>query len=199
MKVGVFGGSFNPPHNIHLSIAINLLKEKLVDKVIYVPNIRNPYHEKNLVSPFERYNMIKLMIEEYPNLEVSDIDIKKEKQNFTYQTLNELKLIYPKDELYFIIGSDNLKEIEFWGNFEYLISTYKFIVTQRDNDDVNKIINSKAFLKRNKNNFILFNQNNPSHLSSTLIRKMLFKSKNIIKLVPQKVYNYIKEKGLYSE
>lgn len=198
MRIGVFGGSFNPPHNAHLSVALDLLNKKLVDKVIYVPNIRNPYHEKKLVLPQERYNMVKLMIEDYPNLEVSDLDIKKDKQNYTYQTLDELKQLYPCDELYFIIGSDNLKEMEFWGNFEYLISTYKFIVTQRDNDDISKIIESKSFLKNNKSNFILFNSNDNLKLSSTLIREKLFKSKDVVTFVPQKVYNYIKEKGLYN-
>ncbi len=196
MRIGVFGGSFNPPTNAHLLIPLELLEKNIVDKVIYVPNIINPCHNKNLISAQDRYNMIKLMIEDYSNLEVSNVDIKKEKQNYAYQTLDDLKRIYPNDELYFIIGSDNLKEIELWGKYEYLISTYKIIVIQRNKDDLLKIVESKPILKKNKSNFVLLEKD--LKVSSTLIRESILNSKDITSLLSQKVYNYIKDKGLYS-
>lgn len=195
MKIGVFGGSFNPPTNAHILIPLELIQQGIVDKVIYVPNILNPCHNKNLVSKQDRYKMIKLMIEDYSKLEISDVDIKKDKQNYAYQTLDELKQIYPNDELYFIIRSDNLREIELWGKYEYLISTYKLIVIQRNKDNLTEIINSKQFLQKKRNNFVLLEKD--IKISSTLIRNNILNSKDIVSLLPQKVYNYIKEKGLY--
>ena len=75
MKIGIFGGSFNPPHKMHKNIALNLIKNKYLDKVIYVPT-GNKYNKKDLIDAMDRYNMLKIMIEGYKNLELSNYEIK---------------------------------------------------------------------------------------------------------------------------
>ncbi len=197
MKIGILGGSFNPPQNAHLSIGVSLVKNKILDKVIYVPNILNPIHEKKLVSSSDRYNMLKLMLEDYNYLEVSDFDIRNERQNYSYETLDEFKNIYEKNEIYLIIGSDNLKELDLWKNSEYLISTNKIIVIKRSNDDIKNIIKTNELLKKYEANFISFDKIKELYLSSTIIREKIEKKEEIVSLVPDKVYNYIKEKNLY--
>ena len=91
MKIGIFGGSFNPPHNMHKNIALDLIKNKYLDKVIYVPT-GNKYNKKGLANQNDRYNMLKLMIEGYDNLDVSNYEFGK--LTFTYETLNHFKNIY---------------------------------------------------------------------------------------------------------
>ena len=143
MKIGIFGGSFNPPHNMHKNIALDLIKNKYLDKVIYVPT-GNKYNKKGLANQNDRYNMLKLMIEGYDNLDVSNYEFSK--LTFTYETLNHFKNIYKNDEIYFICGSDNLKEITTWKNYDYILDNFKLIVIRRNNDDINEIlskINSK--------------------------------------------------------
>ena len=77
MRIGIFGGSFNPPHNTHLLIAKTLLKENIVDKIIFVPTGIHYEYKNNLLANSIRYQMVKLMIQNEPNLEVSDVEFKE--------------------------------------------------------------------------------------------------------------------------
>ena len=183
MKIGIFGGCFNPPHNMHKSIALDLINKNYLDKVIYVPT-GDKYNKKELVEASHRYNMVKLMIENNPNLLVSDYEIKN-KLTYTYQTLDYFKNKYPNDEIYFICGSDNLLELNTWRNYDYIINNYKILVIKRNRFDKVKI---------NKN--IILTDISMNDISSTMIRKDLnyiLKNNNL----DIKIYNYIKENKLY--
>ena len=185
MKIGIFGGSFNPPHNMHKNIALDLIKNKYLDKVIYVPT-GNKYNKKGLANQNDRYNMLKLMIEGYDNLDVSNYEFSK--LTFTYETLNHFKNIYKNDEIYFICGSDNLKEITTWKNYDYILDNFKLIVIRRNNDDINEILS-----KINSKNIVVPNINS-DNISSTLIRENLNKSNNryLMQNMDEKVVKYIK-------
>ena len=74
MRVGIFGGTFNPPHKMHLNIALTLIKNNYVDKVIFVPT-GNKYDRKDLNNELDRFNMVNLMFKDYDNLEVSDYEL----------------------------------------------------------------------------------------------------------------------------
>lgn len=199
MRIGLIGGSFNPPHKIHLEVAINLKEKGYVDKVIYIPNIRNPYHDKILIPPRDRYEMVKLMIQDYDYLEVSDIEIRHNRQYYTYETMDIFSKQYPDDDIFFIMGSDNLLEIEHWANYEYLLKTYKIIVIKRDIDDINKIINDKPWLKPYKHNIVIIENKESSSLSSTLIKEMISKDQDVEAYLDTKVYDYIKEHHYYEK
>lgn len=185
MKIGIFGGSFNPPHNMHKNIALDLIKNKYLDKVIYVPT-GNKYNKKGLANQNDRYNMLKLMIEGYDNLDVYNYEFGK--LTFTYETLNHFKNIYKNDEIYFICGSDNLKEITTWKNYDYILDNFKLIVIRRNNDDINEILS-----KINSKNIVVPNINS-DNISSTLIRENLNKSNNryLMQNMDEKVVKYIK-------
>ena len=131
MKIGIFGGSFNPPHNMHKNIALNLIKNKYLDKVIYVPT-GNKYNKRGLVNQNDRYNMVRLMIEGYNNLDVSNYEFNK--LTYTYETLDYFRNIYQNDDIYFICGSDNLKEITSWKRYDYILKNYKIIVIKRNDE-----------------------------------------------------------------
>lgn len=193
MRIGIYGGSFNPPHNMHLKMAKELLARKLVDKIIFVPT-GNKYPKTNLVSGMDRIKMINLMIEGNPNLEVSDYEL-KESQVYTYKTLNYFKNCYSDSEIYFILGSDLLKDFKTWKNYEYILANFKILVTLRDDDKKEDL--EKLELSKKEN--IVYTNIKLSNLSSTKIReKIVNKEITFLKEnLDSKVLSYIRKKHLY--
>ena len=187
MKIGIFGGSFNPPHNMHKNIALNLIKNKYLDRVIYVPT-GNKYNKRGLVNQNDRYNMVRLMIEGYNNLDVSNYEFNK--LTYTYETLDYFRNIYQNDEIYFICGSDNLKEITSWKRYDYILKNYKIIVIKRNDDDMDKIINKLLIYSKN----IIYVNDIENSVSSTLVRENLNRNNNeyLIQNMDTKVIKYIK-------
>ena len=109
-KIGFFGGCFNPPTNIHIELANNLVKTKKLDKVIFVP-VNDSYIKNGLISAEHRLNMIKLAIKNNNNLEVDDIEIKEDKKLFAVDAFELINQKYfKKCEVYFIMGSDNFEK-----------------------------------------------------------------------------------------
>lgn len=191
MKIGVFGGSFNPPHLGHKQIVESLLSTKLVDKVIIVP-VGNDYQKKDLVDASYRYQMLRMMFEGNNQVEVSRYEIDR-KHSYTYETLAYLIEVYPNDELYFILGKDNMFELETWKNSELLKRTYSFLVIDRR---VSSIKNS-ASIPSNMLNRIDANIK-IKDISSTRIRKQLKTEKDKAQNdLDKKVYQYILKHGLY--
>lgn len=192
MKIGIFGGSFNPPHNMHKNIALNLIKNKYLDRVIYVPT-GNKYNKRGLVNQNDRYNMVRLMIEGYNNLDVSNYEFNK--LTYTYETLDYFRNIYQNDEIYFICGSDNLKEITSWKRYDYILKNYKIIVIKRnDDDDMDKIINKLLIYSKN----IIYVNDIENSVSSTLVRENLNRNNNeyLIQNMDTKVIKYIKNNSI---
>ena len=191
MKIGIFGGSFNPPHNMHKNIALNLIKNQYLDRVIYVPT-GNKYNKRGLVNQNDRYNMVRLMIEGYNNLDVSNYEFNK--LTYTYETLDYFRNIYQNDEIYFICGSDNLKEITSWKRYDYILKNYKIIVIKRNDDDMDKIINKLLIYSKN----IIYVNDIENSVSSTLVRENLNRNNNeyLIQNMDTKVIKYIKNNSI---
>lgn len=191
MKIGIFGGSFNPPHNMHKNIALKLINNGYLDKVIFVPT-GDKYNKDGLLNQKDRYNMVKLMIEGCDNLEVSDYEFNK--LTYTYETLDYFKNIYKDDDIYFICGSDNLKQITLWRKYDYILRNYKIIVIRRNNDDIDKIINNLLIYYKN----IIFITDIQNSVSSTLIRENLNKNNDVYLLqnMDANVLKYIKNNSI---
>lgn len=192
MKIGIFGGCFNPPHKMHKNIPLELISKGYLDKVIYVPTNDN-YEKKDLISNKDRCNMLKLMI--YNNNDLS-LEVNPDLK-YTYQTLDYFKNIYKEAEIYFICGSDNLKEFDTWKNYQYILTNYKLLVIKRNNDNINALL--KKYQKY-KDNIIITNINSEI-VSSTYLREKIRESnlEEISKYIDNNVYQYIKEKNLYIE
>ncbi len=192
MKIGIFGGSFNPPHKIHQKIANYLVKNNYLDKVIFVPTGSN-YEKPYLASEQDRYNMLKLMIGNVSYLDISTYEFGK--LTHTYQTLDHFKKHYKDDEIYFICGSDNLKEIKTWKRYQYILSNYKLLVIRRNGESITDILSE---LKSYQDNIIVIDDIKSS-LSSTSIRKRFKDDKKLVKdgNIDSKVFEYIKN-NLYN-
>ena len=192
MKIGIFGGCFNPPHKMHIEIATNLIKQGILDKVIFVPTGNN-YTKAELVDIEQRVAMLNLLIDK-ENMEVSDIS-SNINYSYTFQVLDYYKTKYKDAQIFFICGTDNLKEFKAWKNYEYILSNYKLLVVARNGDNVDKII--QEYTKYVDNIYVASIEENL--VSSTLIRKALKQGNNgyVQKQLDSKVIEYIENKGLY--
>ena len=196
--IAIFGGSFNPPLNSHFSLAEQILEEyKNIEKVIFVP-VSTKYNKKGLLSNEHRYNMLKLVCDKNEDFELSDIELKQEKQLDTLETLELMKKEYPDYTLYFTMGTDNLKEISNWGLAEELVTKFKFLVIERDKDNIEEIIENDEFLKFHRDSFLKVKENIRSNISSTFVREKIKRGKSIRYFTPDEVYFYIKENNLYN-
>ena len=198
-SIVIFGGSFNPPHNSHFSIAQQVLNQyEEVEKVIFVP-VNKKYPKQGLLANFHRYNMLKLVANKNKDFIISDMDFKEEKSLPTIETLKEIQKQYPDKQICFLTGSDNLKEIHTWDNAEEIVSKYKIIIMERGTDNLEEIIQNNPLLFKYRENFIKVNQEIRSNCSSTYVRNLLHKGKSIKYLVPNEVFEYIEKNKLYTK
>lgn len=195
--VVVFGGSFNPPINSHFSIAQQVLNEyEQVEKIIFIP-VNKKYEKDGLLENEHRFNMLKLVVDKNDNFIVSDIDMKENRSLYTIETLEEIQKQYKDKEVWFLIGSDNLKELHTWKRAEDLVSKYKVLVMERNEDKIQDIIKENELLNCYKENIIKLNEEIRSNYSSTYIRSQIKKKKSVKYLMPDDVYEYIKTNNLY--
>ena len=196
--LAIFGGSFNPPLNSHFSLAEQMLTEyKNIEKVIFVP-VSTKYNKKGLLSNEHRYKMLKLVCDKNDFFEVSDIELKQEEQLDTLKTLELMQKEYPDYTLCFTMGTDNLKLISEWGLAEELVTSFKFLIIERDEDNMDEIIQNDQFLIKHQDSFLKVKENIRSNISSTFVREKIKREKSIRYLTPDEVYFYIKENNLYN-
>ena len=191
MKIGIFGGSFNPPHKMHESIAKELLKRNILDKIIFVPT-SNYYPKAGLISDLDRMKMLKLMIKNDERFEVSNYEFGR--LTYTYETLQHFQKEYPNDEIYFICGSDNLKELDTWKEYQKILSNFYLLVVPRE-DDICKLLEKYQSYQ----DHIKIVDLDVRNLSSTNVRKLL-QEKNYEeakKFIDERVLDYIIKNNLY--
>tara|TARA_B100000963_G_scaffold343701_1_gene345811 strand:+ start:93 stop:656 length:564 start_codon:yes stop_codon:yes gene_type:complete len=187
MKIGVLGGTFDPPHDAHLKIAERSIEQFSLDKVIFIPS-GNPWQKKDATSYRHRYEMTKILIENTNYFEISDIENSEKNPSYTFETLN--KLNHPKEKLYFILGSDAAINIKTWKNYKLLPNLTNFLIALRSEDNIDVLENSFPF------NYEIIS-GDKLDLSSTKLRNEL-KVKNIEDSdLPSEILTYIKENSLY--
>lgn len=198
MKIGIMGGTFNPIHNGHLILSEYIREEANLDKIIFIPTGRPPHKDNREILNGEfRKEMLDLAIDSHPYFEISTIEIDRIGIGYTIDTLVELKDIYPKDEIYLIIGVDSLMELHRWKNYRNLLSMSNFIVANRYGFESNIVMDRiKEFNEDYKGRIALI-QSPIIEISSTDIRERLRKGLSIKYLVPEAVEKYILLKALY--
>ena len=179
MRLGVYIGSFNPPHKGHIDVVNYLLINKYVDRVLIVPTL-GYWNKNNLIDIRHRINMLKIF-----ESDKIKIDTLHNEYAYTYQLMEALTKDYDY-ELYLIIGADNVIEFDKWKNYHELLN-YKIIVMNRDKIDIAKYIK-----KYHSNNFIIVNNYKSISISSSEIRNNLNN-----KYLDEKVLKYIKDNNLY--
>ncbi len=192
MKIGVFGGCFNPVHKAHMEIAKKLISEGYVDKVIFVPTGPN-YDKEGLVLYEHRLKMLELMIKDDKDLLVSKIG-STEAGKFTYMVLDELSKLFDA-KLYFICGTDNLAEFDTWQNYEYILENYGLLIIRRANDDLKMILKKYIRFKSG----IIVTDIKVDDISSTIVRKSFGEGKKeeVKTYITTPVFDYILKHRLY--
>lgn len=202
-RVGILGGAFNPVHNTHLMLALAAYEQLSLDKVILMPLHKPPHKSDNeLVSDEHRLNMLKIAVEEYPMLEVSDFEIKKEGLSYTSETLTLLTKENKDIKYYFIIGGDSLLKFDTWHEPETILRHAAIACTGRANKDEAVIkarikeLNEKYTTKDFTPEFIYL----PiplSDMSSTQLRMDIACNYAINGLISGNVIDYIYDNELY--
>lgn len=198
MKTGVFGGTFNPVHKGHIMLAEYCMGSVGLDRIIMIPTAVPPHKiSKNLASENDRLNMCKLACRGKENFFVSDIEIKRQGKSYTYETVTQLKEIYPDDHLYTIMGADMFLTLDRWKNPKIIFEKSSIITIPRD--DENKYELEKFYknvLKPMGADAVIL-PNPVISVSSTFIRDNLDEFDLISGMLDKSVYDYIIKNNLY--
>lgn len=195
-RIGLFGGTFDPPHTGHLDLAKRVLADFNLSKIIFIP-AGNPPHKTNKVitDKFHRFEMVKIAVNGYTGFEVSDFDTKNEKPNYSYITIDHFKKAYPEDEIFFIIGADSLRDLPLWMNYKELLTMCTFIVVPRPGVSENDYFSK--YSPDDPKPRLLFLEDFSYDLSSTELREKLAKGVAVDTDFPDGVKKYIEENKLY--
>ncbi len=185
MKIGIYIGSFNPPHRGHVKIINYLLNNGIVDKIIVIPT-GNYWHKQNLVDVNDRINMMKY----YENERVI-VDTSYNEYAYTYQILRELVKPYNKKDLYLILGADNIIDFDKWDNFKELL-TYNILVLNRNDIDVNSYIKDYP-----ENKISIIDNFKYIDICSTKLRNDIKYGRDVSEYIDREVYDYIIIHKLY--
>ncbi len=187
--VVVFGGAFNPPTIAHKAIYDHIKKSIDFSHFIYLP-VSSLYTKSSLVSNVHRLKMLELMTQDMEKAEVCDLEMGDSDFLGTYHSLLRIQEQYEED-VAFVIGADNLKNIHNWKHAKSLLSEFHFIVINRNNIDIASYIQQDKHLREYQDHFIIiphFDMN----ISSTAFRETFDPE-----YVPDVVFEYIMSHGLY--
>jgi len=193
VKTCLFGGTFDPPHFGHLIVAQTIFEAEHFDKIVFVPAHIPPHKKERKISSVAlRLEMLKIATMDNPNFEISDIEIKRGGISYSLETINTYKQKTGLDrkDLYYLIGSDSLKQFQTWQNPKAILKECQIIVAIRPgfrpSDIPNWILAKVQFA------------NIPRiEISSTQIRARWVQDKTIRYMVTQPVWTYINKHNLY--
>jgi len=193
IKIGLFGGSFDPIHNGHLQLA-SWTKDKLsLNRIIFIPAEIPPHKQHVPMTDSEhRYRMVQMAIENYPDFEISDVELKRKGISYTIDTIYYYQKLFTlcKDNLFLIIGADSLVEFSSWRYPDKILNNCQVVVLQRPEINLDKALTE---FKRQ----VMILQSPLIEISSTKIRQRVKIGKSISDFVPPPVERYIYELNLY--
>ena len=191
--IAVFGGSFNPPTVAHIDLAKQILaKIENIEKVVFMP-VSTKYNKSGLASDDVRFSMLKKICKDEPGLEVSRIELDSNRQLYTIETLNEMQKQNQNKDIFFILGTANLREIETWHTAHKSLENFRVIVLERDKDSMECIIENNSFLTKYKNSFVKLENIDKVQLSASYVREQIKNGKLVSGMVPKQIENKVIE------
>lgn len=186
MNIILFGGSFDPPHIGHLTMAENVLSFGIAEEVWFIPCGQHSFHKK--MSPaHHRKQMVELIVKD--KMKVSDYEINKKGESVSYETLLHFKTLYPQHTFSWLIGTDQLSSFHKWGDYRKLLREFRFYVYPRTGYPFEPLDEGMVSLK-----------NMPSvKISSTDVRKKVSQGEDLSRDLSPQVITYIKDHSLYNK
>ena len=198
MKIGIYGGTFNPPHTGHLHAAKQAIRILGLDKLLLIPDRIAPHKEIPAGSPTpeQRLEMLRIAAAGEPEMEVSDIELKREGASYSYLTVEALREIYPDADLYLLMGTDMFLSFDTWKNPERITQNATLAVLYRGEKGERGAIDAQKQRFEAQGASIVILENPVLSISSTQLRRMIaFQCAG--EFLPVGVEDYIRENGLY--
>ena len=192
MKIGIFGGSFNPIHSGHAIIAHHIITSGSVDRLWLMVSPVNPLKvdKKQQVAGTDRLRMVEMVSRPMEHVETSAFEFTMPKPSYTIDTLNALQAKFPDDEFYLVIGADNWAVFNRWRNSEEILAKYHLLVYPRLGFDVE--------IPENLRDRVTLVDAPIIELSSTMVRERLARGMSVRFYVPDEVLGYIERNNLYT-
>lgn len=199
-RIGIFGGTFNPPHLAHKRLALEMMQKANLNEMLIIPTFVPPHkNAKELASAEDRLEMCRRTFFE-ECFEVSDIEIRREGKSYTYDTLCQLKEIYKDSKLFLVVGSDMLLSFHKWYRFDDILKMATLCAISRENEESANMLSAYAKdvlgLDEEKGEIII-SKTKPIELSSTELREKLRNGEDVSGLIEEKTLCHINERGLY--
>ncbi len=185
-KIGILGGTFNPPHYGHLHIAQAVYEALQLDEVRFMPAATPPHKQKDeSVTNENRFEMVRRAVQPYENFHPFSFEIERGGTSYTYDTMRLLTEREPDVDFYFIIGGDMIDSLSTWYKIDELMKMVRFVGVYRPGT------NSQT------NEPIEYVEAEPMDVASSVIRQYIREGKPVLQWVPETVYRYIEEEHLY--
>jgi nicotinate-nucleotide adenylyltransferase len=200
MRIGVFGGAFDPVHYGHLILAEQCREQARLDQVWFIPAARHPFKAETTAAPFDRrVEMIHLAIAGHAAFRVDEIEKHRPGLSYTADTLDELHTLHPDNELFLLVGSDTLAELPTWHAPERIVRAAPFVVMQRPGSAVPTVESLRAGIGLSADESLRMQLVEVPliDLSSRDIRRRVVEGRTIRYMLPRAVEVYIAEKKLY--
>ncbi len=197
-RIGIYGGTFNPPHIGHIRAAKGVVRSLGLDKLLVIPDRIAPHKElpEGSASPEQRLEMLRLALADCPEIDVSDIELRREGKSYTFETVAQLRSQYPDAELILLMGTDMFLSFHEWRNPELILKEASVGVFYRGEKGEKPAIEERRLQMEAEGHKVYLVRNEIVDISSTNLRRMLlFRCAG--PFLPDGVGAYITEQGLY--
>ncbi len=193
MKVGLFGGTFDPVHNGHISIAEAFLESGFIDELWVLLTPYPPHKQENDKSSYSiRLRMLKSAFDGLDKVTISTIENELQKPSYTVQTVRHLKQEYPETQFYFCMGEDSLSKFHTWKYYDEILDECQLLVAKRPGVSHQSV--DDEILEHTH-----FVEHTPVDISSSTIKQRIKEKASIKEFLPKKVLAIIEKNQLYRE
>ncbi len=200
MRLGLYGGSFDPIHYGHVRPVLKAVERLQLDRVLYLPTAQPPHKtDTSFAPPLHRFAMAELALLDHNRLQVSDFEL-VERPSFTVETLEHFKARFPEARLHLLIGSDSLASIESWRRWRELFSLARIAVLRRPGWSRDRVSSaaSPALAQSIADGEVIWVENRPLDISATEIRRRVRAGERLPReWLPEAVVQYVEKYCLY--
>ena len=185
MRIGLFGGTFDPVHHGHLLLARDCVEKIQLDRLVFIPNTISPHKESLTSAPGPlRLEMLQGAVAGEPHLEVDDLELRRGGPSYAIETVEEYERRFPEAELFYLIGEDNIAKLPTWRRYAELMQRVKFVALSRRGE-----VGGHPFPLVQRD----------VEISATEVRMRVAKGASVRYLVPKEVLEVIERENLYKE